>query len=495
AATTADNRLLVWGRSLFRHAVAFELPQELKPLESQVPIVEPELAGTVSWQTIHAGSRYLAGMDAAGRVLTWGAQLDSWHCLPSALTPFGRPSQPAAFQRVPSPVAGFGRDYELPADAAALELADVPERTVLLSGRSHSFLASVTDPYGTASMTSVAIRAMGLPPTSTATGYALSSRMEIPPLEPGKYWLEVGLVQWSRYTCGHREAPGNPRPAVMVVRELLVIDDQHLDASRPIVAALPAEGSLIEGREPALELTFARTGDLDAEFDLQLDWSEGVARPELDFVIEPPVIRFAPGQLAARASIRAIVDSHAEGVETARLKISASSAYQIHDLGSVGFEISDNRPPRVVVGQPLTGDFLAAGVDTEVIAYAESSDGQVGQLLLLLDDRPVAHVAPAGTDRFLLRFNWENPLPGTHTLQAIALDDLGDQGASPIVTIEVGHETPALDRVKLTAGQGRSFVRMPSGDWYGWGWPGGDRLNLVIGSVKSERMLLPTLVR
>jgi hypothetical protein len=114
-----------------------------------------------------------------------------------------------------------------------------------------------------------------------------------------------------------------------------------------------------------------------------------------------------------------------------------------------------NIAPTVSISSPTTGGEFVEGVTIPVLASATDADGSVTQVCFYADG------ALLGSDTtYTYQYNWANAPTGTHTLVAVAFDNLGLASTSTVVTITVsestvggesGLNTPAL-RFRVLAG-------------------------------------------
>lgn len=95
-----------------------------------------------------------------------------------------------------------------------------------------------------------------------------------------------------------------------------------------------------------------------------------------------------------------------------------------------------NQPPSVSLDQPVTGSQYAVGATIHLVASATDSDGAVVQVNFYAGSSLLgAGVKAAAGNPWT--FSWSGAGAGSHTVKAVAMDDLGAQTSSPSSTVQV----------------------------------------------------------
>jgi hypothetical protein len=93
-----------------------------------------------------------------------------------------------------------------------------------------------------------------------------------------------------------------------------------------------------------------------------------------------------------------------------------------------------NIPPSVTISSPVSGTSVSMKTAVDIAVSARDADGSVARVDLLVDGNVVNSTTTAPYS-----FRWD-ATQGTHTLTAIAVDDLGGQAGSAPVTISVSRK-------------------------------------------------------
>src|SRR6266487_1301869 len=94
----------------------------------------------------------------------------------------------------------------------------------------------------------------------------------------------------------------------------------------------------------------------------------------------------------------------------------------------------DNRAPQVSLLWPVPGDLFSAGIFIKIKAAATDPDGSVAQVQFFAQPEPIGVVTNPPFN-LLWQVEQRGAFSGSLDLQAVAVDDLGAQTESAIVTV------------------------------------------------------------
>ncbi|GEM_PF-823456 len=149
---------------------------------------------------------------------------------------------------------------------------------------------------------------------------------------------------------------------------------------------------------------------------------------------------------------------------------------------------SANQPPQIKLGSPLEGQVFAAPADVRISATASDADGSImrvefysGGVLLYGIDTPL--VGTISTS-----FTWHDVPPGSHSIQALAIDQNGAVAICPALTITVTG-TISSPRLGLQH-SGQNLVL----EWDGAGYVLESTTDLNSASVWAPVLQLPSSI-
>jgi len=485
-ALTVDGRVFTWGRSAFR-----QLPTVLfSPIDNGDDLIlqprEVVLPASSGRPLALGGGQRFFVVQTAGEILSWGSNWSG---------ELGRPPGQTYDESRPSIVPGFGADHEYEPGPVTVSLSGIEELPMILVGEVLPLVLSMNDPRGEVDYSGISILSVDGTPVrqrSLFTDWSESRSFDLPELPVGEYRVQghatLDHAQW-------RDGQGLPVETTVVspAFKLFVADGSGLAAGKSLVGITSEGADVIEGLDSGVVLRFMRAGAVDLPVTVELT-SVG-AGLGVDFVLEPQVVQFLPGQRVAEVRVRAVGDGEIEGTEEAVLSIVSTSSYAVPAWGSVTFRIHDNQRPRVVLARPTDQEALLSGKPVDVVVGAEDMDSELRDLRLFVDDVEVAFQSLSETNQTLLRWIWENPTPGSHLLRAVAVDDSGDAGESNVARVDVANELPALSRVKIVAGAYSTFFQAPDGEWFGWGNNDNNKLHIdPLRAVERAREAFPQRV-
>lgn len=212
--------------------------------------------------------------------------------------------------------------------------------------------------------------------------------------------------------------------------------------------------------------TISRKGPNDFDLPVRYHW-EGTAVNGEDFVKLPETVTIPKGSDSVSVVVVPLADALKEGDETVALVLDAPvcieifpqprECYQLGDVTAAKAVIVDtppavvNKPPSVVVTQPVKGQVF--DMSTGVIFKAETvdSDGYAARVEFYVDQVKVGESvltfiqAPKPGTVLHHEFEWAKPVAGVHELVAAAYDDAGAATKSapvpfavkPIVTLPI----------------------------------------------------------
>jgi len=111
-----------------------------------------------------------------------------------------------------------------------------------------------------------------------------------------------------------------------------------------------------------------------------------------------------------------------------------------------------NVPPTVTVTNPAAGTVLSAPANVTIQASAQDSDGSVTNVQFLVDASPVGNSTTAPYSAIA-----SNLAAGSHTLTAIASDNLGATGTNSVTISVITPVVVSLSQAKFSAGTNFQF--------------------------------------
>lgn len=214
----------------------------------------------------------------------------------------------------------------------------------------------------------------------------------------------------------------------------------------PSITAQPTGLTITRGQTAALTVGVAGTGPLSFQ------WFHNETLP----------VAGATAQTLTFPSV-AVADAGSYHVQV-------SSPYgSVRSAEAVLTVVIPDLPPVVTLDTPTSGaTYAAAGLPIPLTATATDPDGTVSRVDFYADG---LRLHSASTPPY--RFDWIDPLPGTHSLTAVAVDDLGGASTSTVARVTVQLGTPAVSSLIAT---GSVWKYLDTGTDQGTAWvaPGFD---------------------
>lgn len=235
------------------------------------------------------------------------------------------------------------------------------------------------------------------------------------------------------------------------------------EAVEPVILPLGVGAAV---RPNTAAFTISRKGPNDFDLPVHFHW-EGTAVNGEDFVKLPDVVTIPKGADSVSVVVVPLADNIKEETETVALVLDAPicieifpqprECYQLGDAMAAKAVILDtpptevNKPPSVVVTQPVKGQVFDVASGVLFKAETVDSDGYAARVEFYVDQVKVGESslvfiqAPKPGTVLHHEFEWAKAVPGPHELVAVAYDDAGAATKSapvpfavrPVVTLPV----------------------------------------------------------
>lgn len=252
-------------------------------------------------------------------------------------------------------------------------------------------------------------------------------------------------------------------PIVPPLPDVVTVVATDAEAVEPPVLPLGVGAAV---RPNTAAFTISRKGPNDFDLPVHFHW-EGTAVNGEDFVKLPEVVTIPRGSDSVSVVVVPLADGLKEETETVALVLDAPicieifpqprECYQLGDAMAAKAVILDtppsglNKPPSVVVTQPVKGQVFDAASGVFFKAEASDSDGYVTRVEFYVDQVNVGEARwvflPPPTPGTVLyhEVEWTKAVPGPHELVAVAYDNSGAATKSapvpfavrPVVTLPV----------------------------------------------------------
>jgi Calx-beta domain/Bacterial Ig domain len=236
------------------------------------------------------------------------------------------------------------------------------------------------------------------------------------------------------------------------------------DTNGPVVTVIASDNSATEGADSSV-FTISRTGDTNGSL-LVYFAASGTAQSGLDYKDLGTSILIPPGARAVRLEVVPVDDTLVETNETVVLHLTqsplanAGSFYKIGTPAEAVVVIHDNdapietnHPPVVRIVNPTNHSVFLPPANISIFAEASDLDGTVqtveffaGSISLgVVTNNPLV-MSPINPWHVF----WTNVPSGSYGLRAIATDDKGARGESPLVSIIVRSEITNIAQPLVT---------------------------------------------
>ena len=203
----------------------------------------------------------------------------------------------------------------------------------------------------------------------------------------------------------------------------------------PSVNIVATDGAASETGANTGTFQVTRVGATNFNLTVNLTRS-GSATPGADFTAVPASVFIAAGETMISLTVTPIDDSTREATESVMLQVAAGTGYSVGvpNTATVAIADNDNALPTVAITSPpqLTL-YPITPTNVQFTVNAADADGTVQRVDYYNDG--TNHLGEATSAPF--SFTWNNALPGTNRITAVATDDLGATASSGLLTFFV----------------------------------------------------------
>lgn len=149
----------------------------------------------------------------------------------------------------------------------------------------------------------------------------------------------------------------------------------------------------------------------------------------------------APGRAGAYELVAKLVDLNGNTVSSPSVTLSVTAA-----VGTA---------PVIGILTPNSGSFVGAGVTTTITGTATDADGSISSVQVFVNGQSIGNATLAGQ---LWSINWSPSGSGVASIVAVALDNVGNGGASPAVGVTVTDASAPTVSLALSPGPAQPAV-------------------------------------